>query len=131
MSSENVEVIRRVYTALNKGDAAAIRGLTHPDLVAIPPSPFVTGETGPYRGHDDVERWFEGMRRRWESFEATPLELLSREDMVLAEVELSLTPRSGATMGRRVHAVWTVEDGRVSAVSGFEYRRDALEAFGG
>jgi ketosteroid isomerase-like protein len=130
LSEANIEVVLRVYEALNARDVEGLIDLTHGSVVAVPPSGLVTGDAGPYRGHADVHRWLEEVTERWESFRAEPAALTDEADLVLADVTVTMKPRRGPAFEREIYAVWRVKDGKVVAVRGYQDRRDALDAFG-
>jgi ketosteroid isomerase-like protein len=69
MSQENVEIVRRVYDALDHPDAA-VRALWHPDVefdVSRDWGVVVGG--GRYRGVDGVRSWMLDLYSAWEKMD--------------------------------------------------------------
>ena len=132
MSQENVEIVRRIYESLTRGDDAW-RDVVAPELVVD----FSRRLVDPFvaRGRDDevlasfqretLEVWEE--LPTWE-----PKELIDAGDKVFAFIRTSGTGKaSGALVEARVANVWTFRDGKPVEFTYFgEDRAAALEAAG-
>ena len=130
MSQENVELVRRINDAFNRGDFDPMFAL------ADPPPEF---EYVPDRIVGAMQRGPEGFRRVvegfWDEFEDPHIELeqlIDAGDRVFITATFSGRGRqSGAeTCWGPVWSVWTVRDGRVVRWQFFTERNAAIEAAG-
>ena len=132
MSEENVEIVRRIYRSLTRGDDAW-RDLVAPDLVVDfsrrPIDPFVV------RGLDDeviasLQREALEVRAEWPAWE--PQELIDTGDRAFAFIRFSGRGKvSGVEVEAHVANVWTLLDGKPVEFTYFgEDRAAALEAAG-
>ena len=134
MSRENVEIVRRVYEAAARRDAASVLALYDPN-VELDNSRLAIGGLmggGVYHGHEGLRSFFLEWHESWDDVEYDYEELLDAGD---GQVISFVTTRGrGRTSGAEVqiaHAlVWTVRDGKVVRVMWFSSRQEALEAVG-
>ena len=129
MSRENVEIVRRVFVALNAGDMDAVREYYDPDagfgreLEGWP-------ETGPVVGRDAVMRQWERVREPFG--DAATLELVSIIDA--GDRVVSRQIMHGVVRGPAVHAefttVSTFRNGRAIFIDYFWDYAEALKALG-
>jgi ketosteroid isomerase-like protein len=134
VSSENVDLIRQIYSWFAAGEAAKTFEVYDEDIEwDMRSAPWLTelgfGETR--RGHDEVrnglKKWFEA----WETIEYRPDELIDAGDDVLAFVRVTARGRaSGIEMTYEHPQLWTLRDGRVTRMRVFEDRAEALQAAG-
>ena len=136
MSQENVEIVRRVYEAAARRDAATVLTLYDPEVeldnsrlgVA---SNISGGGHGIYRGHEGLRRFFREWHEAWEKIEYDYDELIDAGEHVIAVVTRHARGRaSGAEVERPFALVWTVREGEVVRVAWFLTRNEALEAAG-
>ena len=127
MSRENVEIVRRLYEALARGDFDATIEMAHPDVEFIRP-----GVEVPVRGARALRAWLEPdalVDQRWE-----PKEFRVNGDKVLVRQNLRARGAgSGIEMDVDTWAVWTLDDnGLVMRIEGFlvHEESDALKAAG-
>jgi ketosteroid isomerase-like protein len=128
MSQENVEVVRRLYRAMDARDVEAIAELTHPQVEWIPDSRV--GE-GPVRGRENVIQFFADRAGMFEDVRTEPERSWERDEKVL--VFLRVTGRgasSGAGFDIRIGHLWTIRDRVVVRGEGFGDRKRALETAG-
>jgi ketosteroid isomerase-like protein len=133
MSRENVEIVRRAYTALSSGDWDVITELGSPDLVVD----FSQRLVDPIvlRGRDDAMAFFvDQSRETWDGWPAwEPQELIDAGDQVVAFIRFSAKGRaSGAEVEVYVANLWTFGgDGKLIEMKYFgDDRAAALEAAG-
>jgi ketosteroid isomerase-like protein len=133
MSQENVEIVRGIYDAVARRDAAAPFEVYAEDIVwdvsnarrgALMSKPV-------YQGHDGVrEFWRDGLS----VFGEINLEvegLIDAGDQVLAVIrEREVGRASGAPVETAHLAVWTLTDGKVVQMQVFDDRQEAVEAAG-
>ncbi len=60
MSQENVELVRRAFEAFNRRDIESYLALCDPDIEYFSHLVELEGG-GPYRGHDGIRSWWEGL----------------------------------------------------------------------
>jgi ketosteroid isomerase-like protein len=128
MSHENVEIVRRVYDALNRGDWDAVFRDMHPDVE-------VTLQRGPgagaHRGREVVQGFLQDYIETFESMVFEPEELLEHGDEVVVLLTRRARPKggSGEMVVRNGH-IWTVRDGSILSMKSFPDPDHALEAAG-
>ncbi len=129
MSQENVEVIRRVYEAGNRGDWNAVFRDAPPDLeVTMKAGP----SAGTHRGREEVQAVFDDLLSGFDFWITEPLEFFESGDQVVAIVNNRLRPKGG-TSGEfeyRNGHIWTVRDGTLLSLVAFPTPEEALEAAG-
>ena len=85
MSQENVEIVRRVIDAYNRGQEAL--DLFDPEIEWITTGRFVEPDT--YQGHDEVRRYLQALRDDFEDLHVEPHELVDAGDHVITPVRFT------------------------------------------
>jgi ketosteroid isomerase-like protein len=129
MSQENVEMVRRGYEAVNRGDVEGILARMAPqiryDLSERVFNPAV------YEGHDGVRRMIEDMGEVWDDFHLEPLEFIDAGDkVVVSHLVCGRGKGSGVEVRLPSTIVWTFRDGMAVEARMYRERREALEAAG-
>ncbi|HZA90234.1 MAG TPA: nuclear transport factor 2 family protein [Solirubrobacterales bacterium] len=131
MSQENVEIVRRAYVALTRGDAEVLRDLAPPDFTVD----FSRRRVDPFvLRRDEMLAFFIGQSREtwegWPTYE--PKELIDAGDVVVAFIRTSARGKlSGVEVDALVWNVWTFRDGKPIKFTYFgEDRAAALQAAG-
>ena len=133
MSSENVEIIRRVYEAMARGDFWSVGAVLDPEI-SWSWSPRMSGMTGvhEYRGIDGVEAATRDFFEALEWFRQEAAELIDLGDEVLALTRAYARPRgSDRELEASAAELWTLRDGKVVRFRQFDTREEALAATGG
>ena len=134
MSQENVEIVRRLYEAVQRNDTATVLALYDPEVEwDFSRSPLATAlEHEIYRGHEGLRRWWREWRGAWESYKDDYRELIDAGDHhVIAVVTSRGRGRaSGVDVEYSQHGVWTIREGKVLRVAWLRTREEALEAVG-
>jgi ketosteroid isomerase-like protein len=125
----NADIVRDVFDAFSRRDAAALVALADPEIVFTPPTGRLAGHSEPYRGHDGLRTYLSDVARVWQELRSEPDEYVELDDRVLC------TGRVYAWgVGRVIDApagwVWRVRDGLVVEGHVYETRRAAYEAVG-
>src|SRR5688572_20987662 len=132
MSSENVEVIARIYEATARGDFWVIGELLDPEIVWswMPSMAGMTGESE-YRGLEGVEAATRDFFAAWDLFREEAVELVDAGDAVVAETRFYARPK-GATQEIQGTSweVWTFRGDRVVRFQQFGSREEARAATG-
>jgi ketosteroid isomerase-like protein len=128
MSQENVEIVRRVYDALNRGDLDAAFHDAHRDIeITFKRGPLA----GTHRGREAPEAAFRDVRAAFDDWHIEPSELLPSQDQVVAVVKNRVRPKgTEAVIETRNGHVWTIRGGKIRSLEGFPSADDALEAVG-
>jgi ketosteroid isomerase-like protein len=131
MSQEDVELVRRLYEAINRlfAEGVVAADLFDPavelDFSRRPIDP------GTYRGLDEVRRRVDEMRAIYGAFETAPEDVLAAGEKLVAMVVVrGQGALSGAAVEVRVAHVLTFRDGKLLRLEYFGDRKEALRAVG-
>jgi hypothetical protein len=128
VSHQNIEIVRRLYEAMNARDAEALAELAHRDAEWIPDSRV--GEE-PIRGREKVIGFFSDRAEMFDELRAETERIWGNDDRVLVFVRVTGRGHaSGAEFEIRIAHLWTVRDGVVVRGEGYGDRGEALEAAG-
>jgi ketosteroid isomerase-like protein len=136
VSKENVEIVRRVYEAAARRDAATVLALYDPEVELDPSRLGVAGMAGGgaavYRGHDGLRSLFRDWHEAWADMKYDFEELIDAggEHVISVVTRRARGRASGVDVGRPFALVWTIRKGRVVRVVWFLKRTEALEAAG-
>ena len=129
MSQENVEIVRRVYEAVNRGDIDTANSHVHPEIEfhTYAQSP----EAGVYRGKEAVLKYNEDLFGQFQSIRFEVEELIDAGDRVVVVTTQHAVPKGGQ-QEMRVHVaeVWVVRDGLLAERRSYSTKPEALEAAG-
>ena len=138
MSSENVELVRRLYTTLGRRGSpldfeqrltdAALAPFLDPDVEWIPVADSLQA-VDRYHGFDGVRRFWSEFVGAWDEYRVEPLEFHDAQDQVAVVVHIV-----GRTKGLEVDetrsSLLTIRNGLVIRVEAFADRDAAREAAG-
>ena len=128
MSQQNVELVHRLYRAMDARDVKAIEELADPDMEWIS-DPRVGG--GPVRGRDEVLKFFLERAEMFGEISTEVERVLEADDKVLAFIRVSgQGAASGAGFEIRIAHLWTFRNGLIVRGQGYGDREQALEAAG-
>jgi ketosteroid isomerase-like protein len=126
MSQENVEIVRRFYEHILRGDQAAALACLAPDV-----DYGVAQEIRPAHGLEAVRAMWERWLNDWEEIETVAEEFIDAGDHVIVTVHESGRGRgSGIEIDGRYFNVLTVRNGKIVRKLEFTQRSGALEAAG-
>jgi ketosteroid isomerase-like protein len=129
MSQENVEIVREMLDAFNRGDYEASLAFLDEHVEWHDP-PHVPG-AGVHRGPEEVRRWFLRWMGAWESYTAEAEELIDAGDqVVVVHYERGRGKVSGAEVDQRFANLFDLRDGRIVSRRPFLDRTEAVEAAG-
>jgi ketosteroid isomerase-like protein len=129
MSQENVEVIRGMLDAFERGDFEASLGFLDENIEWHDP-PDVPG-AAVHRGPKEVRGFFARWLGAWESYSAGTEELIDAGDQVVAvHHERGRGKESGVEVDHRSATVFDVRGGKVIRRRPYPDRAQALEAVG-
>jgi ketosteroid isomerase-like protein len=126
MSRENVEIVRAVAAAYNRGDLDALMEAYDPEVE------FVTLMLGTHRGKHAIRWVFEENRKNLPGYSLDLHELIDAgPDKVIAVAHLGGAGRvSGIALGDLIAFLATIKDGLIVRQQTFRNKEDALEAAG-
>jgi ketosteroid isomerase-like protein len=129
MSEQNVEIVRALTDAWNRGDLDAWIEAFDRDCVFWPLRAQLEGR--PYRGHDGLRRFADGLTEEWTQVRFAPGEIRDVGDKVVLLSRFQARGRaSGAELDFPIGVVGEVRDGKVTEARMFSDPADALEAAG-
>ena len=128
MSQENVDVVRRMYAAFNRGDEDALAELADPGIVID--ATRLTFNPNTYVGHQGLRDIGAQMHDVWQEIRFDPREFVDLgERVVVVERLIGKGKGSGIEVAQSWGAIWTVRDGRVVRMElGYADRDAALAA---
>ncbi len=125
MSQENLEIVRRIYEALNRRTFAGSEALIPADFEWVPDG---RSFESPIRGRERVFRFLEDQIETLD-VRVQPEEFFEKDDKVVAFVRTSgRGAASGAEFDISIAAVWTFQDGVPVRAQAYAERGEALEA---
>jgi ketosteroid isomerase-like protein len=129
MSEENVEIVRRCYEAVNRGDLASADAYLHPEIEfhTYVQSP----EAGVYRGKEAVRKYNETLFGQFEVIRFEVTDLVDAGDRVVVLTTQHAVPKGGQQeMNVHVAEVWAIRDGLLVERRSYSTKTEALEAVG-
>jgi ketosteroid isomerase-like protein len=127
MSQENVDVLRRGYAAVNRGDIEGVLASVHPDVEFTSLIAEAEGEV--FHGHDGVRRWWEQVVIPLGGLHGEIEEVRDLGDTLLARVAGTYRP-SGVEVHQTVWNVVRFRDGKATGWEFFRTEEEAVEAAG-
>ena len=132
MSQENVDIVRRVFTAGSGGDPAAGQAAFDPTAEWDMSGVAGWAEKDVYRGTDEILPFLQGWASSWRGwhYDIDELREAGAEQVFVAIHEWATGVESNASVDQRRYFAVDVEDGRIVRVRMFSERADALKAVG-
>jgi len=133
MSRENVEVVRAVFAAAHRRDAAAVLALYDPDVeidFSGLPLGGLLGQTV-YRGHEGLRNWSREWYAAWETIVEDDFEqLVDAGENVVSVSRLRARGRASGVDVEWAHvsALWTIREGKIVRVAWFASLDEARKA---
>ena len=129
MSRENVEIVRALIDAFNRGDWETMFKDMAPSF-EYDASRAVGPWHGVYRGLDEMRRVVEEFAEPWESIRLEGHELIEAGEHVVVPWTMKGTGRGGVAVEARTTWVWTIRNGSILRAVMYQERAEALEAAG-
>jgi ketosteroid isomerase-like protein len=129
MSEENVEIVQRLYDALNRDDIEGAIEWLDPavryDLSERVFNPAV------YEGHDGIRRFAANLAEVWDEFRTEPVEFIDAGETVVVSHRVRARGKgSGVEVELPSSNLYRLRDRRVFAIRMYREHADALEAAG-
>jgi ketosteroid isomerase-like protein len=129
MSKENVEIVRLLYEAVNRGDLDVVLEFLDPSIHLD----FSERVFNPaiYEGHDGARRFYAELDEVWDDFRTEPVEFIEAGDRVVVLHRIQGVGKvSGVEVELPSTSIYSVSGGKVVAIRMYREHRDALEAAG-
>jgi ketosteroid isomerase-like protein len=128
MSQENVEIVRRLITALGERDAEGYVALCTPDVQMVSPVAAIEGTTV---GAEGIRQFFSGLKEAWSEFHIDVERIQAvGDDRVLALMNMSGVSEGGVPITQPLSSVYDLAAGSLRRVHVYLDRADALQAVG-
>ena len=128
MSTQDVELIERMYRAWSEGDMAALRDVFDADVEVRPELGTFLASTV-YRGHEGVAQWYAETSEPWAELHAEPKRFVQAGERTAVVVDLHARVDGGQVeLGGEIGHVVTIRDGRIIRLDGYEDPERALAA---
>jgi ketosteroid isomerase-like protein len=114
--TDDIEVVRGIYTAFARRDVEAALAFVSPDCVfEMKGTASRIGRADPYRGHDGLREYFADVERSWESLtlHAEDFRAIPGSVIVMGHVEGRM---HGEAIRRTAVWTWRVENGLATHV---------------
>lgn len=130
MLRQNVETMRRVYAAFNRGDLDAVAANVAPDAEYVT-SGAIPGAGGVYRGPQGLRRLFGWLREEFDDVRVDVDDVTGAGDQVLVSmISRGRGKQSGVEATWATWQVWTLVDGKMARGKGFTSIEEARRAAG-
>ena len=129
MSQESVEVVKRLFAAVARGDVEGVIAGATPDGVIDASRRTLGG--GTYSGHEGIRDYFAMLAEAWSDVRTEAEDFIDAGDSVVVPVRVVNTGRS-SRLSVRARAAWVaqIRDGKVARMTVYQSRDEALEAVG-
>ena len=125
--SENVEILRHAYEALNRGEIDTALSVLEPDAEWQEHSELP--EAGSYRGRDAIRTFLISFLDSWAEFRQETEELIDAGERVAVLLRTGAKGKgSGIEVEGRYAHLWTMRDGKGVRVDAYADPTVALEA---
>ena len=128
MPPENVEVIRRIYDALEADDLDALFRELDPEIEWVQPPDSPSGEVV-HRGYEGVRRSWHGWRAHFEDYELTASEFTEVGERVFVRAR-QRGGVHGVEIEQDLFGLWELRGGKATRLRMFNNERTAREAAG-
>jgi uncharacterized protein len=125
--SDDVEILRGAYEALNHGDIEGAMAALDEDAEWTEHSDIP--EAGSYHGREAIRAFLMSFLESWQQFHQETEELIPGESCVLIMLRSRQRGKgSGIDVEAKYAHLWTMKDGRGVRVDAYFDRKDALRA---
>jgi ketosteroid isomerase-like protein len=130
MSQENIDVVRRMLDAFNRGDVDAVIAAFHEGCEVSEPPEMPDRPALGFHGHDGIREWMTNLREV-AGVEFRPRSFTTSGDVIVTELaSRGQGQASGVPVEWTTFAVLRVREGKIARAQGFLSRDEALKAAG-
>lgn len=125
-SNENIEVIKRVYSGINRNDIESVLSLFDENILRIEPENFPGA--GTYRGHADMRSHLIKGRSTWAEGGCYPVEFFTagNKTAVIVHIKVRLKDKSNFS-DVKIADGFSIKEGRVTEFHSFANKQKAFE----
>src|SRR6476619_7006650 len=127
MSQENVEIVRRALDAWNRRQFDDVLRYCQTDL-EIRTISAVGGRT--FRGHAEIKAFWMTFFDSFDELWQEPTEFVEGGDQVAVVIRWHGRGRDGIALDQSIVDLYTLQEGMIARLEGFESKSAALEAAG-
>jgi len=129
VSQENLEIVRRLYDLVRRGDVAGLVEIISPQFELH--ENVLAPDAAVYHGPDGLKKWLDAGSEAFSDFRFEPERFVERGDWIFAPVHsYGRGKGSGAPFDARYITAFKVEHGKVAFAASYEALSDALKAVG-
>src|SRR5690606_26811139 len=127
VADEDVDVVRRVFEAFARRDAAAVAACFHEDGVFEPVTAQLVAGGVPYAGHAGIRRYMEDITLVWEDLRPEPSVFHDVGDGVVVAIGRVYAWGVGRVIDSPAGWLFRIHDGLVTYARVYDSTRQALE----
>lgn len=125
-SEEDIEIIRQVYSGINRNDIDFVLNLMDVDITRIEPEGFPTA--GTYRGHTDMRQHLITGRSTWAEGACEPVDFFTAGNKIVVTVHIKVRLKNNSEwIDARIADGFIIKDGRVAEFHSFLNNQKAFE----
>jgi ketosteroid isomerase-like protein len=126
VAESNVEIVKRGFEPLSRGDVEALMPFIHPDF-EMTTTADIASEPDTYRGHDGIRRYFDSFYEAMDEVRVEPLEFTPVGDLVVVPFLLHARGRTtGIEATQPGVGVWELRGDKATRLSFFAELEDAM-----
>jgi len=128
--ASNVDVIKRLYDAMGRGDMDAALALTSEDVTFVVPGPLGVGAAGTWHGHAGVRESFRKLREGQQNQSAAVVSIVAQGDQVVVLLHVKATAlATGKTFESDIIHFFTIKEGKIVTLLDFFDTAALVEAY--
>jgi ketosteroid isomerase-like protein len=129
MAQDRVDLLRRGYEAINRGEFEPLLETLEPDAVCVEPDEFPAG--GTYVGREGFAEYLRRNRAFWDTARTEPEEFIETGERIVALVRHRGRGRAdGSDVDARFADVFTFRGDKIVRIEAFASREQALRSVG-
>ena len=125
-SEGDIEIIRQVYSGINRNDIDFVLTLMDADITRIEPEGFPTA--GTYRGQADMRQHLITGRSTWAEGACEPVDFFTAGNKIVVTVHIKVRLKNNSEwIDARIADGFIIKDGRVAEFHSFTNNQKAFE----
>jgi ketosteroid isomerase-like protein len=129
MSRDQIDIVREAFAAFTKRDVDAMLAVMHKDIEFLPMgTKSLIGQTGSYRGHAGIRKYFEDVARVWQELRVIPARYRSIGPYVLVLGSVYARDIDGNLTDMPTGWIWKLSGGKLVWARAYMSRQEALDA---
>ncbi|MXV16466.1 nuclear transport factor 2 family protein [Hufsiella ginkgonis] len=125
-SEADIEIIKQVYSGINRNDIDTVINLMDADITRIEPEGFPTA--GTYRGHTDMRQHLITGRSTWAEGGCEPVDFIAAGNKIVVTVHIKVRLKNNPEwINARIADGFIIKDGSVAEFHSFASNQKAFE----